>query len=48
MQKNSQPATARRVAMKMGWRLSRGCGIGYVSIKICALAAGSCRIDGPF
>jgi hypothetical protein len=26
--KNSQLATARRVAMKMGRRLSRGCGIG--------------------
>jgi hypothetical protein len=31
-QKNSQLATARRVAMKMGRRLSRGRGIGYVSI----------------
>jgi hypothetical protein len=30
--KNSQLAMARRVAMKMGGRLSRGRGIGYVSI----------------
>ena len=29
---NSQLAPARRVAMKMGPRLSRGRGIGYVSI----------------
>ena len=35
--------------MKMGRRLSRGRGIGYVSIQICALlASGSCRTDGPF
>jgi len=30
--KNSQLTAAQRVAMKMGRRLSRGCGIGYVSI----------------
>src|SRR5215471_14966085 len=40
--KNSQLAAAQRVAMKMGRRLSRGCGIGYVSLWICALLA-PCR-----
>jgi hypothetical protein len=35
--KNSQLAAARRVALKMGRRLSRACGIGYRSIQICAL-----------
>jgi hypothetical protein len=39
--KNSQPATARRVAMKMGRRLSRGRGIGYVSIQVCSLITAS-------
>src|SRR5215468_2698070 len=30
--KNSQPAAAHRVALKMGRRLSGGCRIGYISI----------------
>jgi hypothetical protein len=30
--KNSQPAAAQRVALKMGRRLSGGCRIGYVSL----------------
>ena len=34
-QKNSQPAAARRVALKMGRRLRLL--VGYVSIQICAL-----------
>ena len=47
-QKNSQLATARRVAMKMGRRLRF---VGYVSIQICALyrQSGSDRLaGGPF
>ena len=35
--KNGQLAPARRVAMKMGRRLSRNCGIGHVSVQICSL-----------
>jgi hypothetical protein len=38
-------ATARRVARKMGRRLSRGRGIGYVSIRY---APSSRLADGPF
>jgi hypothetical protein len=35
--------------MKMGRRLSRGRGIGYVSIQICALLAARGRgTGGPF
>jgi len=31
-----RPATARRVAIKMGRRPSRACGIDHVSIQICS------------
>ena len=43
--KNSQLDAAQRVALKMGRRLSRGCGIGYVSIRY---APSSRLAGGPF
>jgi hypothetical protein len=45
--KNSQLAPARKVALKMGWRPSRGRRIGYVSIPICALSASPARTALP-